>query len=70
MFGNGAWGWSFPITIPIWKNDETRSGDLRPFQTLFSMFGKGVWGWSFPMTIPIWNSDKTRLGDRRPVQTL
>ena len=34
-----VWGWSFPITISIWNNGETRFGDLRALQTLFSRFG-------------------------------
>jgi hypothetical protein len=49
---------------------ETRIGDLRAVQTLFSRFGKGVWGWSFPITISISNSGETRFGDLRAVQTL
>jgi hypothetical protein len=50
-FVKGVWGWSFPITISIWNNGETRFGDLRVLPTLFSRFGKGVWGWSSPITI-------------------
>jgi hypothetical protein len=52
------------------SHGEARFGDLRAFQTLFSMFDPGVPGWSFPMTISVWNTGETRFGDLRAFQNL